>query len=391
MQVETAIEQADRYLALSMRAALAGQPCPVWPADWQHDVIRDVLAARARFHGIAVFLAQTFADFPGWPASVVDRLREEMRLAALWEELHRVPIVAMIELLAAAGIETMVMKGTALAYLYYPDPAKRRRGDTDLLIHPHDLTQTRQHLEQAGFRRRDDPHGLYFQETWLIDCGAAIEHSIDLHWAPADRPMLQRVLQSGQFWQHRQPVPRLSPHAWAPDPVRLLLHGAVNQAWHVARGFNVDDDNVVGGRRLIWSLDYARLTRDFTAPQWEDIAAFCEAHDAAAILISALRGVREDLGIVLPSDIMDRLQRAAVGSPTYRYITQPGRISDFKADFSAASSASIRLRMLQSIAFAPRSHLLRKYPHLSRWPTILLQLRRYAEGLSRWSGQARGR
>lgn len=388
MQVEAAIEQADRNLALSMRAALAGQPCPAWPTDWQGDEITDVFAARARFHGIAVFLAQTFDEFTGWPASMVDRLREEMRLAALWEELHRVPIVDMIDRLAAAGIETMVMKGTALAYLHYPDPATRRRGDTDLLIHPRDLAQTRQQLERAGFMRRDDPHGLYFQETWLIDCGAAIEHSIDLHWEPADRPMLQRVLQSGHFWQHRQPVPRLSPHAWAPDPVQLLLHGAVNQAWHVARGFNVDDDKVVGGRRLIWSLDYARLTRDFTARQWEDIATFCEQHDAAAILISALRGVREDLGFALPSDIMDRLERSATGSPTYRYITQPGRISDFKADFSAASSIAIRFRMLQSIAFAPRRHLLRKYPHLSHWPTFLLQLRRYAEVLSRWGWQA---
>lgn len=391
MQVETVIEQADRHLALSMQAAIASQPCPAWPPEWTHDAISEVMAARARFHGIAVFLAQAFADFSGWPASVVDRLREEMRLAALWEELHREAIVDMIDRLAAAGIETMVMKGTALAYLQYPDPAVRRRGDTDLLIHPRDLAATRQHLGRAGFRRRDDPHGLYFQETWLIDCGAEIVHSIDLHWAPADRPVLQRVLQSVHFWQNRQPVPRLSPHAWAPEPIVLLLHGAVNQAWHVARGFNVDDDNVVGGRRLIWSLDYALLTRDFTTGQWEDIAAFCEAHDAAAILITALRGVHEDLGFALPDDIMARLERAAAGSPTYHYITQPGRISDFTADFAAASSTAVRLRMLESIAFAPRIHLLRKYPHLSHWPTILLQLRRYAEGLSRWSGQARGR
>lgn len=391
LRVELAIDQADRHLAASMRAALAGRPCPSWPSGWSRGEIVEVFAERARFHGVAVFLGQTFAAFPGWPTSVVDRLREEMRLAALWEELHRAHIVAMIDRLAAAGIETMVMKGTALAYLHYPDPAMRRRGDTDLLIRPQDLARTRELLEHSGFRRREDPHGLYFQETWLIDCGAQIVHSIDLHWAPADRPVLQKILRAEQFWASRQPIPRLSPNTAAPDPLLLLLHGAVNQAWHVARGFSVDEDMVLGGRRLIWSLDYARLTQDFSSGQWDTIIAFCKAHDAAAILAMALRGVHEDLGLPLPEQVMDRLLQSAAASPAYDYITKPGRISDFKADFSAAGSTAVRLRMLESAAFAPRRHLLGKYPHLSHWPTFLLQLRRYAEGLARWGEQVRGR
>jgi Uncharacterised nucleotidyltransferase len=383
LQAQFLIDKADRFLADCTRAALAGEAGPHWPDEWSDAAAHDAVAARIGFHGIAVLLGERPGALDGWPQPVADAVRDEMRLAALWEATHRARVVEVIDRLAEAGIATMVMKGTAVAYLHYAEPATRRRGDTDLLIHTADLVQARIVLAAAGGYRRDDPHGLNFQETWQIDCGAGIVHSIDLHWEPADRPVLQKLLRSGRFWNARVAVPRLSPHVGAPDPVLLLVHGAINQAWHEARGFNVDGDTVVGGKRLIWAVDYQCIAAGFSAEAWHTLAEFCERHDAAAIVLAALDGAQRDLGLTIPPIVLERLGRAAVASPTYAYITQGGMLREFGQDFAAAADTSVRLRLLHSIAFAPRSHLLRKYPRQSHWPTGLLQLRRYVDGVIR--------
>lgn len=375
------IEQADRFLAECVRAVLDDRQAPAWPSGFSSQSQHDIVEERTRFHGIAVLLGHAPGALSGWPAQLADAVRGEMRLAALWEELHRQMIAGLIARLAAKGIATMVMKGTALAYLYYDEPAARRRGDTDLLIHPDDLAGAREALEQAGCYRREDPHGLYFQETWLVDCGAGMVHSIDLHWQPSDRPVLQKILAAERFWHGRQPVERLSPHAAAPDALTMLVHGAVNQAWHVARGYSVEDTRVTGGRRLIWAVDYLRLTRGFDERRWQELAAFCEAHDAAAIVLQALAGAQADIGLTVPPAVLDRLRRAATTSAAGAYIADPGVVRDFWRDLKAADSLAVRLRLIRSLAFAPRSHLVEKYPDCAHWPTALLQLRRYCEPL----------
>ena len=375
------IEQADRFLADCVRAVLDDRQAPAWPAAFCTQPHHEIIEERARFHGIAVLLGHAPDALSGWPAPVADTVRGEMRLAALWEALHRKMIAGIMEQLAEKGVSTIVMKGTALAYLYYDEPAMRRRGDTDLLIRPDDLTAARTVLEQAGCYRREDPHGLYFQETWLVDCGAGMVHSIDLHWQPSDRPVLQKILAAKRFWDGRRPVERLSLHAGAPDALTMLVHGAVNQAWHVARGYSVEETRITGGRRLIWAVDYLRLTAGFDEGRWQELAAFCETHDAAAIVHQALSGAHQDIGLAVPSRVMERLARAASASPAGAYIADPGVVRDFWRDLGAADSLAVRLRLIRSLAFAPRSHLVEKYPRCAHWPTALLQLRRYSEPL----------
>lgn len=381
------INAVDRFLAETTRAALEAAQGPCWPSEWTDCAAQEMVADRVAFHGIAVLLGEAPAILAGWPEEVIARVHDEMRLAALWEEIHRTHLVQLLEQLAQAGITAIVMKGTALAYLLYRDPAARRRGDTDLLVRPGDLAAARRVLARAGCRRGDDPHGLNFQETWLIDCGAGMVHTIDLHWQPLDSPVLQKLLPPEQVWDRRIAVPCLSPHVSAPHPVLMVMHGAINQAWHEAHGFNVGDGRVVGGKRLIWAVDYLRLTQSFTTADWQKLADFCEAGEASAIVCAALDSARRDLGLSVPVAILERLRQHSGCSGALDYIRRVGTPQAFLQDFAAAQSLSMRLTLLSSLAFAPRSHLLQKYPHLSRWPSVLLQLRRYADGIARWRKQ----
>lgn len=371
-------ETADRFLAQCVRCSLASEPLPQWPAAWDREADGDLLAARAEFHGIAALLAHLLAQAEGWPNAVRERLQSEARLAGLWEEMHFAAITRLITALAEGGVPTMVMKGTALAYLYHPDPAMRRRGDTDLLVDPADLDRTRAVLAAQGCRRRDDPYGLFFQETWEIACGAGLTHCLDLHWEPADRPILQKVLRADEFWERSIPVPQLHPEVRAPEPMLMLVHGAINQAWHVARGFFVDDERITGGRRLIWSVDYAYIAARFSDADWQRLVTFCHDRQVSPLVHAALTGAREDIGLQPPEAVLTALNSDTRPSPAARYIATPDRLGDMWADVRGAGTLAMKAKILGSMVFAPRAHLEDKFPEHAHWPTIALQLRRYA-------------
>lgn len=371
-------ETADRFLAHCVRCSLASHPLPRWPADWHGAADDDHLIARAEFHGIAALLAQLLPQAEGWPLAVRERLQAEARLAGLWEEMHFAALTRLITALAESGVPTLVMKGTALAYLYHADPAMRRRGDTDLLIQPADLDRTRAVLAAQGCHRRDNPYGLFFQETWQIACGAELTHCLDLHWEPADRPILQKVLRAGDYWEHSIAVPHLHPETCAPEPMLMLVHGAINQAWHAARGFFVEDERITGGRRLIWSVDYAHLATRFSDADWQRLVAFCHDRQVSPLVHAALVGAREDIGLRLPDAVLSALANDTRPSPAAHYIAAPDRLGDMWADVRGAGSLAVKAQILGSMLFAPRAHLEDKFPDKAHWPTIALQLRRYA-------------
>lgn len=209
---------------------------------------------------------------------------------------------------------------------------------------------------------------------------------LDLHWQPADRPVIQKVLRPEDFWAKFAPLPRLSPRAFAPDPVVMLIHAAINQYWHETRGFHVEAERVLGGRRLIWALDYHYLTRQFSADDWERLVTLGRERDAGAILAEVLAGAEADIALALPEGIIDRLRPANGRSPTRDYIRSFDRLKDIRADLLAAENLNTRLKLLWSSAMVSRPQLVAQFPAQAHWPTALLQLRRYAGALSRVLG-----
>ena len=116
---------ADAFLA----SVLKSGPSP-WPGSldagdgWE----------RIAYHGIAPLLHAHPALTEGWPAAVAGKVREEAIAHAFWEDSHRHAVGRAVRMLGEAGVATVVMKGTALAYSLYDDPSLRPRGDSDILV-----------------------------------------------------------------------------------------------------------------------------------------------------------------------------------------------------------------------------------------------------------------
>ncbi len=370
----------DEFLAASLRAIRAGED-----AHWTLPEVQEPrpIWERIEFHGIAFLLNAQEQQLKGWPEPLLERMAEEARLIALWEATHQETVSLVIEALNKAGVESVVMKGTALAYSLHAEPATRRRGDTDLLVRPKDQSRTRAIFLELGWYRKDDPHGLYYQEGWLHDAAGFFVHAIDLHWEPTDRPVLQSTLPIDAFFEDKRALPSLHEVAFRPDPGLMMLHATINQKWHALHGYDSEGGRLASASRLIWSVDFDLLCKSMEPQDWERLQSRCKAHAVGPLVAEALRGMATDLHCSVPEAVLSELEEMPMDDTLARYFANPDGLTQFWIDLRSARTWEQKSRLLRTRAFPPREHLLEKYPGASSWPTALLQGRMLVETAGR--------
>src|SRR5262245_48292148 len=150
---------AEQRLILScvQRAAGPDGAAAVWSLDRAAAVWRRAvpLAGRA---GLAPIV---FAGGGPWladaPEEAADALRWHHLASTLRHEGSIAPTLSQVlGALAAAGLEPIVLKGAALAYTAYPEPAQRTLSDVDLLLSEDELPLASAALAEAGFWTRDE-------------------------------------------------------------------------------------------------------------------------------------------------------------------------------------------------------------------------------------------
>ena len=117
-------------------------------ADW------DMLAAEAG-PGLLPWVADRVAAL-GIDATLPDEVRARLagarRAAAMAALLRRRTLGTALDALGSAGIEAVVLKGAALAWQVYPDPALRPMQDMDLWLPASPVDPAADALRTAGFR-----------------------------------------------------------------------------------------------------------------------------------------------------------------------------------------------------------------------------------------------
>jgi hypothetical protein len=149
---------AEQRLILScvQRAAHADGAAPLGSSERTAAVWRRAvpLAGQAGLAPIA------FAGGGRWlaeaPADAADALRWHHLASALRHEGSVAPTLwQALSALAAVGLEPIVLKGAALAYTAYAEPAQRTLSDIDLLLSDDELPLASEVLDEAGFWTRD--------------------------------------------------------------------------------------------------------------------------------------------------------------------------------------------------------------------------------------------
>lgn len=357
-----------------MCALLRGE-CVAWP-DRNGQALAETFLGRSAYHGVQALLHERLHDAPRWPDNIQAALRKQAIAQAVWELRHQQVIADALAALADAGVQPVLLKGTALAYLHYLGPAQRTRCDTDLIVPLAARRLAMEVLQALGFVRVLELGELMsYQACMTREVSSGGQHTIDLHWKINNSELLSRLFRYEELLAAARPVPALSPHALAVDPVRALLiasmHLAVDRQGYQYRG-----------DRLIWLYDIHLLALGLGPGQWSELVGLAAAKGLPAVCLDVIEQAKARFATPVAPEVLADLAAPGTDEPPAEYLSAH-HLRRRWIDFWTLDDAPARLAYLRQLAFPPAAYMRERFPEC-RLPWLpWLYLRRAIGGLRR--------
>lgn len=312
-----ATQPLDRLLALCARRTLGATDqaellqigVSLDESDWREVV------ARARVNGLDGLLLEHINDaglLNRMPPDLITTLLGSYRAAWIGNRRLRGMLAKILAAFAARGVETIAVKGIALALRYYGEPALRPAGDIDLLVRRSDVTACAAALEALGCLPQagmGNPHDFYPLLYRTLVFRYAADLSIELHWELTTLPLyLPRMRVNQALWDRAEHIEVLGQPAryLAPaDELRYLaLHAIVQHA---------------DMQRAIWLVDIAELVRSLPPTwNWDAFVAETRSLGLASPVLAALLAARQLGSLPVPQQALEALSRASTSRDEQR-------------------------------------------------------------------------
>jgi Uncharacterised nucleotidyltransferase len=373
MSTHPADDRSDapaELLARTLRGDLSWETSASWD-------LRELLSAAAD-HGVEGLTWRAFgAAVSQRGLEVREELHDRARSAAARDLFIQRDMRAVLDVLIAAHVPALVIKGSALAYSVYERPWLRPRTDTDLLIRFDDFEAASRQLEACGYVRSVAltsgtlvSHQVAFERVDDHD----VRHVIDLHWKVANPQVLAEALTFEDLWRDRRPAPALGPSARVPSVVGSAVLSCIHRLAHHQ-----------GHERLIWLYDLRLLTRRFGAAEWDELRRLSCDRGVAGLCLDGLLRARDLLGADLSSAVETALRLAAPGEASHHYLEGTVRRRDvLTSDLEALPSWRDRLRLLREHAFPPAAFIRQRYGVKNTWLLPALYVHRIVTGAYKW-------
>ena len=213
-------------------------------------------------------------------------------------------VAGVLDRLHAAGLQTLVLKGAALATLYYPNPGLRPMGDFDVLVPLHQAAAAAEVLAGAGWAPLlERPLRAFTPAYFSIRPGHgfrnAARQECDLHWhvffqacwPEADAP----------FWQAARPLAFRGRATLALNPADQLLHLCTHcTLW-----------NPVPSIR--WVADAVWLLRAVSV-EWDRLVAQARTLGLSLHALETLAYLRGQFEAPVPEAVLAQLRAAPVSN-----------------------------------------------------------------------------
>ncbi len=196
--------------------------------------------------------------------------------------------------LRSAGVPTLVLKGMALARIYYPDPGCRPMNDVDLLVPPSRAGEAIELLERSGWT--SSVAGL---AEALDTRNSASFHrhrtgsDLDLHWNVFWQPS-----DDGDFWERAVALELPGGDTLALSPADQLLHVLAHGTYWSTVTFRWVADAVMVGRGA--------------AIDWGLFVTAAGRHDVSWGLADMLGYLRDRFDFDVPAPVLDELRAIPV-------------------------------------------------------------------------------
>jgi hypothetical protein len=278
---------------LLLRAALGDGDRAI--ADWQAWRGRvDFDDVRGDAVGLVPLLYRNLRRLGVEPAAVA-------RYASVYRHTwaaNRLAFQATAEVLAtlgAAGIDTLVLKGAALALGYYRDAGARPMNDVDVLVPSARIGDAIAVLHAAGFTTTAPAHALARDHS--IPFVDRRRRNIDLHWHVAGDACHARA--DDEMWRAARPLTVEGVATRCLGPTELLYHIVVH----------AHDSNTA---HLRWAADAMKvLAAD--GIDWDRLVGLARARHTVLPVRLALGYLAGSLDAAVPDAVLRALAQAPIG------------------------------------------------------------------------------
>jgi hypothetical protein len=208
--------------------------------------------------------------------------------------------------LSQAGISTLLLKGSALAYWAYSPPHLRECGDIDLLLSSRaDVDRAVEILEELEFelRERALPGDLVCYEVTCVGTGSQNEGlEIDLHWQISSTPVFAFRFTWSELYSGAIELPKLAANARGISAIPALLHACMHRVQNMANG---------PFEKLKWLYDLSVLGERFSPGDWEALTHQAIQRGLAGTCADGIRAASERFGEIAPEGTRKKLEAAA--------------------------------------------------------------------------------
>jgi hypothetical protein len=236
------------------------------------------------------------------PETITDEMRQAFLVScvrSLHMEKQLRDIIAAFE---EQGVRVLVLRGPALAFSLYPDPAMRPSGDLDLLVLPGQVVQARNILESLGYtclaKRFETARDFFREECFVHQRNPGNTFPVDLHWVHWE---LHPFFKGSE----EVDIEDLFRRAWRVEtptlafetlhPVDYLIHSAIHLIM-------IHKNEM----RLSWIYDTALLAQHLRVPDgWKTLQERCVAWGARLPLEQCLKMAQVWAGLELPEGFDD--------------------------------------------------------------------------------------
>lgn len=278
--------------------------------------------------------------------------------------------------LSDAGVQSIWLKGVALAQWLYPQPHLRDFDDIDLLLCSHDETlRAAAAVAPLGYvlPNRYVAGDLVVHELLAFSQHAQLE--LDLHWGLSNKALFAERLQWDELWADAVPLSTLGEHARGLTLVHALLHAVIH------RTLNQLTDR---GLRLRWLYDLHLMAGRMSPADWQGFEALAIGRGLAGASHDALDATMSAFHTQVPAGMMRTLAMKAQTEPM-----QCDRLGSWAymqwATFRILPGWRTRARWLRQLLIPDMRHLRERYGDEDASDAIVV-VRRLRDGLRRLRG-----
>jgi hypothetical protein len=335
---------------------------PQWPSD-----LTDVEVAALLDHGVAPLL---------YSLDPLPALRGAAMRAAVTEPLRADDLREVLAAFAAAGVDNLLLKGTALGPDLYDAPELRPRADVDLLVARDAVpaaTRVFTALGYTGNPTSGDTHALRQVTLSRVDA-YGMSHDYDLHWGVANNPVFAGALRFDDLLARSVAIPKLGPHARGLCAVDALLLACIHRVAH-----HHDSD------RLIWLIDIALLRGRMSSEEHREF--WRKAAEARVVAVCERSIALADEWMSRPPHdrAADHLEASEMDGdePSRAFLDREMTYAgEMLANFRALPWRA-RVERLWHLAFPPPAFVLQSFGTRNRLALPWLYVRRGARGVAR--------